>query len=60
MKKVLFVLLCVAAVAIVPACKKGCEKEKAPTVAQTEQTAPAAPVAEAPAAPAPVAAPTGK
>jgi hypothetical protein len=57
MKKVLFVLLCVAAVAVVPACKHlSCKKEEAPMIPpQTEQTVPA-PLAAAP-MPAPVPAP---
>lgn len=64
MKKVLFVLLCVAAIAIVPACKHGCKKEEAPTVAQTEQQMPSVPQTPAvPAVPAEVPAmpiPAGK
>ena len=41
MKKVLFVLLCVAAVAVVPACKKmSCKKEAAPLVVPEQTPAP--------------------
>lgn len=50
MKKVLFVLICVAAVAAMPACKHfTCQKETEVPTIPTEQTAPA-PI-EAPAAP---------
>ena len=42
MKKVLFVLLCVAAVAAVPACKRmSCKKEVAAPVVPAEPAAPA-------------------
>ena len=38
MKKVLFVLLCIAAIAVIPACKHmSCKKEEAlPSIPQTE------------------------
>lgn len=55
MKKVLFVLICVAAVAAMPACKYlSCQKEaEVPVIPTTEQTAPMAPApVEAPVAPA--------
>lgn len=54
MKKVLFVLLCVAAIAIIPACKRfTCKKEEAPMVPQMASELPAAPTAPTAPMPAP-------
>ena len=55
MKKVLFVLICVAAVVAMPACKYlSCHKEaEVPTIPTTEQTVPMAPAPEAPTTPTP-------
>ncbi len=51
MKKVLFVLLCIAAIAVIPACKHlSCKKEEAvPSIPQTEMPMSAPVPAPAPA-----------
>jgi hypothetical protein len=60
MKRVLFVLLCAAAIVAIPACKQmSCDKNAAEVTVPTEQAAPAVqtpavPVAEVPVTPAPV------